>query len=68
MPKILNFQNDPYVGVLTCEELTKAAHQVVSLNDGDLIWKHNEDTQPGLVLLDSHSAGFGTMELYFDSK
>jgi DNA-binding response OmpR family regulator len=68
MPKILNLHDDPYVGVLTSEVLTKEGHQVVSLNDADLIWEHIEESQPELVLLDSDQDGFGTMKLYFDIK
>jgi DNA-binding NtrC family response regulator len=68
MPKILNFHDDPYVGVLTSQFLAKEGYQVVSLNDADLIWEHIENSQPELVLLDSNSDGFGTMNLYFDIK
>ena len=68
MPKILNLHDDPYVGGQTSEMLTEEGHQVVSLNDVDLIWDHIEDTQPELVLLDSDRDGFGTMKLYFEIK
>jgi DNA-binding NtrC family response regulator len=68
MPKILDFHDGPYIGVLTSEVLTKEGYQVVSLNDRDLIWQHIENSQPELVLLDSDSDGFGTMNLYFDIK
>ena len=68
MPKILNLHDDPYVGGQTSEMLTEEGHQVVSLNDVDLIWEHIEDTQPELVLLDSDRDGFGTMKLCFEIK
>ena len=68
MPKILNFHDDPYLGELTSEVLTKEGYQVVNLNDVDLIWEHIEDTKPELVLLDSARDGFSTMKLYFEIK
>jgi len=68
VPKILDFHDNPSVGVLTSVVLAKEGCQVVSLNDADLIWEHIEETQPELVLLDSHSDGFGTMKLYFEIK
>ena len=68
MPKILNLHDDPYIGELTSEVLTKEGYQVVNLNDVDLIWEHIEDIKPELVLLDSDRDGFGTMNLYFEIK
>ena len=68
MLKLLISHCDPIIQTILLEVLSKEGYEVLGLDDENMIWERIENIQPDVMLLDSDSDAFGTMNLYVAIK
>lgn len=68
MLKLLISHYDPIIRSILIDALSSEGYKVIGLDDVDMIWEHIENIQPEVMLLDSDSDAFGSMNLYWEIK